>query len=56
MDPNATLFEIRQLTAAIDVASDPVAAASQGERLAELVDALDEWLSKHGFLPDDWQR
>ena len=26
-----------------------------GERLAELVIALDEWISKGGFLPDQWR-
>lgn len=24
--------------------------------LAEAFEALDEWLSKGGFLPDDWRR
>jgi hypothetical protein len=53
MDPNATLREIRELLA------DPVPAdsglwGSRLERLAELVEALDGWLSKGGFLPDGW--
>lgn len=26
------------------------------ERLADLMEALDEWLSKGGFLPKAWQR
>lgn len=32
------------------------AALNDYERMAELVQALDEWLTKQGFLPDAWQR
>jgi hypothetical protein len=47
MDPNATLAQIRELIAAgtkVDL-----------EQAAELMTALDEWLSRGGFLPDAWQ-
>lgn len=32
------------------------AALNDYERMAELVQALDEWLTKQGFLPDAWKR
>ena len=51
MDPNETLRLIR-------------ANVDNGERtdvdsyveLVELVHALDDWLSRGGFLPDDWSK
>lgn len=55
MDPNATLAEIRALTVALITAdlstSDLIAKAT---RLAELTFALDEWITKGGFLPEAW--
>lgn len=51
MDPNATLAEIRALVAACQ-AGDII----DGDRLAELVSALDEWITGGGFLPAAWQR
>ena len=51
MDVNATLARIRELTAS----TDPDHLGDLVE-LAELVRALDEWISKGGFLPDAWQR
>jgi hypothetical protein len=49
MDPDETLREIRELvTAQACYVPDP-------DRLAELVGALDEWLSKGGFLPEPWR-
>ena len=53
MDPDATLQEIRTLSAALlegnsrDIERD-------GERVAELFDGLDGWLKGGGFLPTDW--
>lgn len=56
MDPNANLEELRELaqnTLADDSADDlPEKAA----HLAELFVALDEWLTKGGFLPQAWER
>lgn len=51
MDPNATLDEIRRLV--------PVIANGNGNehdamRLAELIDALDEWITRAGYLPAPW--
>jgi len=53
MDPNVTL---RQLRAAVsDMAGDEFEfdASAVGDA-AELFEALDEWLSNGGFLPEDW--
>ena len=53
MDPNANLAEQRQIAGRFERdESEP----DDGERLAELVDALDDWLSRGGFLPTQWQR
>ncbi len=56
MDPNANLAEQRRLVVAIladDSASD---LPEKAQRLAELAQALDEWLSNGGFLPYSWVR
>jgi hypothetical protein len=53
MDVNATLAAIREITARNrdkDFMSDDDALS-----LVELFDALDGWLSKGGFQPDEWQ-
>jgi hypothetical protein len=49
MDPNATLTEIRAL---VDANHHVVMDA---DRLAELISALDEWITGGGFLPTPWQ-
>lgn len=58
MDPNANLTELRQLmsdAAAMAMNIDgPL--ADKITRAEELFSALDEWLSKGSFLPDDWRR
>jgi hypothetical protein len=51
MDPNETLRRIRELR------SQPVSDADYLDLLQEVMElynALDEWLSKGGFPPDDW--
>lgn len=53
MDPNAALAEIRKLTR--DVLKGR-ADEEDIERLAELIEGLDNWLSKGGFLPKNWDR
>jgi len=53
MDPDAALFAIRELAAAI-AAADEVS-PWQAHELAEHVQALDAWITKGGFLPKDWQ-
>lgn len=53
MDPNATLADIRQATSNIDVdryERDDYHVAE----LVALIAALDEWITKGGFLPDAW--
>jgi len=51
MDPNETLRMLRALTATILLLSSPDPLALQ---MAELVDDLDEWLTRGDFLPDSW--
>lgn len=51
MDPNAALEELRSWVDG-DLSSRP--APERAERMAELFDGLDGWLSKGGFLPDAW--
>jgi hypothetical protein len=62
VDPDANLREQRELSAAIIRTADgePFAGrtelqATRAERLAELVQALEEWVMKGGAMPDDWQ-
>lgn len=57
MDPNETLRRLRGLTERVhcgEVMSDDEI-ENVMEELAELVDALDEWITKGGFLPKAWQ-
>lgn len=62
MDPEANLREQREIAAEInairDCLADDIMTTEQSEaleglafRLAELVEALDEWLNRGGFLP-----
>lgn len=46
MDPNAALEELRRITRR--------ASAGDFERMCELVEALDGWISGGGFLPGGW--
>jgi hypothetical protein len=57
MDPTVTLVSIRVLVKEIETAT-----RSETERvydiaadLAELVTALDEWMTRGGFLPVQWR-
>jgi hypothetical protein len=59
VDPEETLRRMRKLALMLtDTGSIPteVEERMHGEELAELTIALDEWLSKGGFLPSDWRR
>jgi hypothetical protein len=56
MDPNANLAEQRRI---LDKLRNPFDAYTEEElsllrRLAELVEAMDEWLTKGGFFPKKW--
>jgi hypothetical protein len=61
MDPNACLAKLRELSKA-QVKDDEdsegylVRSGMRSEEMADLLEALDQWLSKGGFLPEDWQR
>jgi hypothetical protein len=53
MDPNANLAEQRAIAARIIAEQE---SSGDAARLADLVDALDGWLSNRGFLPRRWTR
>jgi hypothetical protein len=61
MDPNTNLDEQRQLKLELDQMGYSALNAEHQrlrieklERLAELAEALDQWLSDGGFLPRSW--
>ena len=62
MDPDTNLLEQRSIARRIKHLIDSEAVYSQEDmiedldRLAELIDALDGWLSKGGYLPERWKR
>lgn len=56
MDPEANRTEQLELSRLILESSDQAAKAEAAERLAELVVALDEWLTNGGAHPEEWQK
>lgn len=54
MDPTATLVSIRALVKVIYETPNEQHLAEMAIDLAELVEALDGWLSKSGHLPAHW--
>lgn len=54
MDPDENLMEIRTLVAKAH--KDGRLSGPDSLRLADLVDALDGWLTGGGFLPKEWSR
>lgn len=57
MDPDANLAEQRRIIARVFGSRyDEVNDAADLDRLAELSQALDEWLSSGGSLPQAWRR
>jgi hypothetical protein len=55
MDPNAALAAIREaITSLQEPTDDTEDAWNQVDELVDHVVALDEWLTKGGFLPDAW--
>jgi len=50
MDPNAALKEIREI-----LVYSSTTDMSDLQRAAEVFEALDNWLCRGGFLPDDWK-
>lgn len=57
MDPNAALVAIRELVAAheADDGERVDTALNRLDSICELFGGLDEWLSKGGFRPADWE-
>ncbi len=59
MDPDANLKEMRELYQKMRKYENLLVARSviqdDSMRLIELLEAMDEWLSKGGFLPEDWK-
>ena len=56
MDPDQTLHDLRTALADYRKATSVAAADDAADRLAERIQALDDWLSAGGFLPTDWMR
>ncbi len=54
MDPDANLKEQRDLLRKFRKRNRLT--AGEAARLAELVDSLDEWISRGGFLPEAWRQ
>lgn len=55
MDPTANLAMQRALAGQILKTTARVEFEQQAVELAEHVQALDEWISKGGFLPTQWR-
>ena len=57
MDPNATLAELRRLIREYQYRSDMLLRIDDehADPIIERIGALDEWLTKGGFLPDAWK-
>lgn len=63
MDPEANLKELLELSEEVlngDLddfdQSEVYAVAEKATRMAELVQALDGWIKKGGFLPKSWSK
>jgi hypothetical protein len=58
MDPDVALDDIREAIAEFEELSEDnfVDALRLADKIVETFTGLDEWLSKSGFLPADWQR
>lgn len=53
MDPNMTLHELRELCGEA-LAESGNKRADLVDEIAERFDALDQWLSRGGFVPSAW--
>ena len=54
MDPDANLNEQRRIVARMLAHDSEAIDTNDAIRLAELAQALDEWITKGGFLPAEW--
>lgn len=54
MDPHAALAELRQAVRDYQQSPSGENALVAADTFTERFEALDEWLSKGGFLPRDW--
>lgn len=55
MDPNETLRLLRLTVAQMRADEHPDIRKAHADEIAEYFDALDEWLSRGGFLPEAWE-
>jgi hypothetical protein len=55
MDPDTALANAREAAADYDKATSISQENDAAERLVEAFQALDQWLSRDGFLPADWR-
>jgi hypothetical protein len=55
MDPNATLQALRAALSDYDQAIRKSVADEAADRALEAFRALDEWITRGGFLPEDWK-
>lgn len=55
MDPNATLAALRNNFADLNAAESDEERLALIERIDELWEALDAWMSRGGFTPKTWQ-
>lgn len=55
MDPNETLRRLREICGET-LWKDKELTGDSATEMAELVDALDMWLSAGNFLPEAWKR
>ena len=56
MDPNQALIDLRELVEEILVGGSAAFTWKDlAESLAEAVESMDEWISRGGFLPEDWE-
>ena len=56
MDPNEVLRLLRLTCKQFAVDEHPAIRQAHAEEIIEHFEALDEWLSRGGFLPADWSR
>jgi hypothetical protein len=54
MDPNASLSRIRALVREHAAAESNEHKAGIADELVDLIDSLDQWLSRGGFKPKPW--